>query len=104
MCNTSAPYLTWIVTIPESSNISLSRFISITAQKIRPLEFSGNIFNISRLSTNGTLPLISLLSIANTDDLNGTKVGCLAQFGDNNSLQMVSTIHVIRSGADGKFN
>ena len=98
-CNTSTSnLLTWSVTIPESG--ADTRLVSAARQSIRPIEISGKIFNISRLSINGTLPLISLLFVTNTTDLNGTNIKCSIH---NTNFQMVSTIHVIRSGsgADG---
>ena len=96
-CNTStSDILTWSVTIPESG--ADSRFVSSSRLSIRPIDISGKTFYISRFSTNGTLPLISLLSVTNTTDLNGTNIECSIQ---NTNSQMMSTIHVIRSGADG---
>ena len=80
----------WSVTIPLIKNRTVqSRIVTSTTQNILPIDISGILFNISRFSINGgpgTLPVVSLLSVINTADLNGTKVGCLAQFSENNSI------------------
>ena len=76
-CNASTDILIWSVTIPESD--AETRIVSTTSlMYTRPIDIAGITFNISRLSINGTLPLISLLSVPNTTDLNGTKIGCVA--------------------------
>ena len=94
-CNTSATLLTWTVTIPAFQNGGerKTKIVSYTRQNLLPLNVSGVVFTISRLSTNGTLPLISLLSVTSTANMNGTRVGCFAEGNDDSP--MVSVIHVI---------
>ena len=103
MCNTNATSLRWNVTVPLVPNGIASEIVSHTQTRmISPIRINSDTsLTISRLSTNGTLPLISTLSVNNViSNLNGTKVECFTRINDT-GFQMVTTIHVI-SGSNGK--
>ena len=75
------------------------RFLSSTLSlnSLRPINVSGHIFNITRTSIEGSLPLESTLSVANvTTDIEGTRIDCL-----NNGSNLSTIIHVIRVGEEG---
>ena len=100
--------LRWNVTVPlleDSGESGIGTgIVTTTVPKIPPLELgsadSTFLFNISRLSTYGTLPLISTLSVANITSLfNGSTVGCYES--NDISTQVVSAIDVISVGANG---
>ena len=103
-CNVNATALRWSITIPLVENGFASVIVShIQTRMINPIRINPDTsLTISRLSPNGTLPLVSNLSVTNvTTDLNGTMVECFTRI-NNISFQKVATIHVISSGTNGK--
>ena len=104
MCNTNATSLRWNITVPLVQNGIASVIVSHTQTRmISPIRINSDTsLTISRRSTNATLPLMSTLSANNvTIDLNGTNVECFTRI-NGTVFQMVATIHVIRSGSNGK--
>ena len=106
MCTTNATSIRWSVTVPllDTFHNSGSEIVShVQTRMVSPIRINSNIsFTISRLSTSGTLPLISTLSVTDLMNvLNGTRVECFTRI-DNVDFQRMTTIYVIRSGGNGK--
>ena len=99
LCQTNSSYLNWHLAVPYMFNTPYMRFLSSTLSlnSLRPINVSGHIFNITRTSIEGSLPLESTLSVANvTTDIEGTRIDCL-----NNGSNLSTIIHVIRVGEEG---
>ena len=106
MCNANATSLRWNVTVPLLQDNNMIRAVLVSYTQIRmttPMNISSGIsFPVSRLSINGSLPLMSTLSVTNiTMTFNGMEVECFTRI-NNTDLTRVTTIDVIRSGTDGK--
>ena len=106
MCNTTdamRPFLQWNVTIPHIGGGS--GFLStVSQQSDLPICISNIFFNITRDSNNGTLPLVSTLSVANvTASLNGTKVDCIQNVERSSSVVLMKTINIIGTEQGGDF-
>ena len=74
-CSTNLDVLEWNITVgmlPSRRQLvtGISRFDS-------PLMIKHHAFNITRNSTDGSRPIVSILAIANESrDMNGTRVSC----------------------------
>lgn len=92
--------LRWNVTllhIDTAENSATGLVTPVSPQSDLPLRLSNIVFNITRDSDVGTLPLVSTLTVTNvTSDLNGTIVDCTEDEGLSHVL--MSTINIIRTG------
>ena len=106
-CSTNTSFIRWNVTILHSGiTHTRSRLVSRIYQSITPLLVNMNSFNVARNSSYGSLPLTSILSIANVSaDVNGTKVSCTelgSSTAETNTL--VTIVHVFTATDLGRFD
>ena len=101
-CSTGRAFIEWNVTVLQSGvRSSRTRLVLTETRTATPLTNNMITFNITRISSIGSLPLISTLTVVNVtnDHLNGTEVNC-ADIG--NSLAQTSSsvafVHIIPNG------
>ena len=106
-CTTNQSIIRWNVTTSQSGRIhTRTRLVSPTSQSTIPLLVNMNSFNVTRNSSYGSLPLTSVLSIANVSvDLNETKVSCTGVGSSTaEASTLVATVHVFTAADLGKLN
>ena len=101
-CSTDRAFIEWNVTILQSGvRSSRTRLVLTETRTTTPLTVNMMTFNITRISSIGSLPLISTLVVDNiTDDgLNGTEVNC-TDIGSSlaHTSSSVTFVHIIPNG------
>ena len=95
-CSTNETFLRWHITNGLKFK---SRLVSLqgVAGELEPLMLSSTVFNISKVSENEVLPLISTIMVYSVSTgLNGTSVNCseIAESGQTQKILM-KIIHII---------
>ena len=110
LCNStdvmsSLGILQWNVTLSHNAVTAedvTTRSVAPSSPQMVQLTISNIVFDITRDSTDGTVPVVSTLSVTNvTVALNGTIVECTTD--EVQALVMRNIINIIRTGREGNY-
>ena len=97
-CSTNeSQFLEWKVVVSQKSNSRLVSALGV-ANQVQPLLINSTLFHISRISDNGTTPLISSMLISNISNaLNNSVINC-SEIGMNGVKIETSTTRIYIPG------
>ena len=91
MCTTTKRFLEWRLTIAE---MNYDQLVSVTTSVPVNLSLSHALFSFSKISTQNSLPLISVLLINPASNvLNGSVVNCVERETEKSSSTVISIIN-----------
>ena len=103
-CSTNSSFLEWNITAYQS-NVSHRYIVTSMAisQSNVQLTIHGHLFSITRISATGSLPIVSVMTVANVLDnymmsVNGTRIRCTGREVDSSVSEnstSVAIIHII---------